>query len=101
MRDLLVDSDVYAGSTAGLMLAVKQFLRAVRGLTLLYGALNQFLLPAFFDWCEKKENVNGIPHKFWKLLAKAQTSFDKAHRVMSGYVKKSRRFAVATGSIFV
>ena len=77
LRDLLVDSDVYAGSTADLMLAGKQFHRAVRELTLLYEALNQLLLSAFFDWCEKKENSNGIPPKFWKSLAKAQTSFDK------------------------
>ena len=51
LRDLLVASDVYAGSTA------------VRGLTLLYEAFSQLLLSAFFDWCEKKENVNGIPPK--------------------------------------
>ena len=59
------------------MLAGKQFHCAVRGLTLLYEALSQFLLSDFFDWCEKKENINGIPPKFWKSLAKAQTSFDK------------------------
>ena len=44
LRDLLVDSDVYAGSTADLMLAGKQFHRAVRGLTLLCEALSQLLL---------------------------------------------------------
>ena len=55
LRDLLVDSDVNAGSIADLMLARKQFHRAVRGLILLYGALSQLLLSAFFDWCEKKE----------------------------------------------
>ena len=77
LRDLLVDSDVYAGSTSNLMLAGKQFHRALRGLTLLYEALSQLLLSDFFDWCEKKENVNGIPPKFWKSLAKAQTSIDK------------------------
>ena len=43
LRDLLVDSDVYAGSTADLMLAAKQFHRAVRGLTLLYEALSYLL----------------------------------------------------------
>ena len=35
LRDLLVDSNVYASSTTDLMLAGKQFHRAVRGLTLL------------------------------------------------------------------
>ena len=34
LRDLLVDSDVYAGSTADLMFARKQFHHAVRGLNL-------------------------------------------------------------------
>ena len=64
LRDLLVDSDVYAGSTADLMLAGKQFHLAVRGLTLLYEALSQLLLSAFFDWCDKKDNMNGIPPNF-------------------------------------
>ena len=77
LTDLLDASDVYAGSTADLMLARKQFHRAVRRLTLLYEALSQLLLSAFLDWCEKKENANGIPPKFWKSLAKAQTPFDK------------------------
>ena len=36
LKDLVVDSDVYAGSTDDLMLAGKQFHHAVRGLTLLY-----------------------------------------------------------------
>ena len=51
-------------STADLILAGKQFHRAVRGLTLLYEALSQLLLSAFFDWYKKKENVNGIPPDF-------------------------------------
>ena len=49
LRDLLVDSDVNAGSTTDLMLAGKQFHRAVRGLTLLYEALSQLLLSAFLS----------------------------------------------------
>ena len=88
LRDLLVDSDVYAGSTADLMLAGKQFHRAIRGMTLLYEALSQLLLSAFFDWCEKKENANGIPPKFWQSLAKAQTSFDKDQGSFLAMVKK-------------
>ena len=58
LRDLLVDSDVYAFSTADLMLAGRQFYRVLRGLTLFYEALSQLLLSDFFDWWEKKENVN-------------------------------------------
>ena len=51
LRDLLADSDVHAGSIADLMLAEKQFHCAIRGLTLLYEALSQLFLSAFFDWC--------------------------------------------------
>ena len=101
MRDILVDSDVYADSTADLMLAGKQFHRAVRGLTLLYEALIQLFLYTFFDWREKKENVNGIPPKFWKSLAKAQTSFAKDEGSCLAMTKKSKRSAVATRSVFV
>ena len=88
LRDLLVDSDVYAGSTADLMMAGKQFHRAVRGLTLLYEALSKLLVSAFFYWCGKKENVNGIAPKFWKSLTKAQTSFDKDQGSYLAMVKK-------------
>ena len=69
LRDLLVDSDIYAGSTADFMLAGKQFHHAVRGLTLLYEALGQLLLSAFFDWCGKKENVSGIPPQILEIVS--------------------------------
>ena len=72
LRDLLVDSDVYVGSTADLMLAGKQFHHAV----------------SFFDWCEK-ENVNGIAPKFWKSLTKTQTSFDKDQGSCLAMMKKA------------
>jgi hypothetical protein len=39
LRDLLVDSGVYAGNTAELMLVGKQFNRAVREFTLVFEAL--------------------------------------------------------------
>ena len=71
LRDLLVDSDVYAGSTADLMLAGKQFHHAIRGLTVVQ-AISQLMLSSFFDWCEKKENVNCITPKFWKSLTKVK-----------------------------
>ena len=85
LRDLLVDSDVYAGSTADLMLAGKQFHHAV----------------SFFDWCKKKENVNGSAPKFWKSLTKTQNSFDKDQGSCLAVVKKVEPFAAATHSIFV
>ena len=76
LRDLLVDSDVYTGSTADLMLAGKQFHRAVRGLTLLYEALSQLLLSAFLIDARRRKRKWYSP-KFWKSLANAQTAFDK------------------------
>jgi hypothetical protein len=39
LRDLMVDSGVYAGCTVDQMLSGKQFNRVVRGLTLVYEAL--------------------------------------------------------------
>lgn len=36
LRDMLVDSEVYAGCTVDQMLPSKQFNRAVRGLTIVY-----------------------------------------------------------------
>ena len=41
----------------------------------------------FFDSCEKKKHVNGITHKLWKTLAKAQTSFAKDHGSRLAVVK--------------
>ena len=66
----LVDSNVYAGSTADLMSAGKQFHCAIRGLILLYKALSQLLLSAFFDWCQKTESVNGIPPQILEIISK-------------------------------
>ena len=86
LRDLLVDFDVYAGLIADLTLAGKQFHPAVRGVT--FEAHSQLLLSTFFDWCEKKEHINGIPPKFGKSLAKAQTSFDKDQGPCLAMVKK-------------
>jgi len=40
LRDLLVDSGVYAGCTVDQMLSGKQFNRAIRGLTIAYEALS-------------------------------------------------------------
>jgi hypothetical protein len=40
LRDLLVDSGVYAGNTAELMLVGKEFKMAVRGFTLVFEALH-------------------------------------------------------------
>ncbi|CAG2257502.1 unnamed protein product [Mytilus edulis] len=46
LRDLLVDSVVYAGNTAELMLNGKEFNRAVRGFTLVFEALQVLFYPS-------------------------------------------------------
>ena len=50
LKDLLIDSNVNAESTVNLMLAGKQFHRAVRVITIVYECLTQLWLAAFFDW---------------------------------------------------
>ncbi len=50
LRDLLVDSDVYAVATVDQMLLGKQFNRAIHGLTLVYEALMQVQIQAFVKW---------------------------------------------------
>lgn len=50
LRDMLVDSTVYAGNTADHMLKGKQFHRAVRGLTICFEALFSLLLENFQAW---------------------------------------------------
>ena len=72
LKDLLVDSNVYAESTVNLMLAGKQFHRAVRGITVAYECLTQLWLAAFFDWyltelSGKRIEVE-IPETFWEQL---------------------------------
>jgi len=51
LRDLLVDSGVYAGNTVEQMLTGKQFNRAVRGFTLVFEALNTLYIAALMHWC--------------------------------------------------
>jgi hypothetical protein len=72
LSDLLVDSNVYAGATVNQMLDGKQFHRAVRGLTLVYEALNQLLISSFLKWCEEKDHLEKIPNSFWRALYDAQ-----------------------------
>lgn len=55
LRDMLVDSEVYAGKTVDSMLAGKQFYRAVRGLTLCYEVLVTLLLENFFAWIKQND----------------------------------------------
>jgi hypothetical protein len=51
LKDLLVDSSVYAAGTVDQMLNGKEFNRAVRALMLVYEAMSVSWLDAFFSWC--------------------------------------------------
>jgi hypothetical protein len=56
LRDLLVDSGVYTGNTAELMLVGKEFNRDVRGFTLVFDALQVLFIAAFIHWCRTSCN---------------------------------------------
>ena len=56
LRDLLVDSGVYAGNTAELVLVGKEFNRDVRGFTLVFEAIQVLFIAAFIHWCRTSCN---------------------------------------------
>ena len=68
LRDLLVDSGVYAGNTAELMLVGKEFNRAVRGFTLVFEALQVLFIATFIHWCRTFDYIDQIPSAFWNAL---------------------------------
>ncbi|CAC5420133.1 unnamed protein product [Mytilus coruscus] len=74
LRDLLVDSGVYAGNTAELMLNGKEFNRAVRGFTLVCEALEVLFISAFIHWCRTFDCFDQIPSAFWNMLLEFHTS---------------------------
>ncbi|CAG2211718.1 unnamed protein product [Mytilus edulis] len=74
LRDLLVDSGVYAGNTAELMLNGKEFNRAVRGFTLVFEALQVLFISSFIHWCRTCDYFDQIPSAFWNVLLEFHTS---------------------------
>jgi hypothetical protein len=68
LRDLLVDSGVYAGNTAELMLVGKEFNRDVGGFTLVFEALQVLFIAAFIHWCRTFDYIDQIPSAFWNAL---------------------------------
>ena len=78
LKDLLVDSDVYASYTAEQMLNGRQFHRAVRGLTMCYEALLNRLINSFADWCLQGEGA----HK--AILVKLESLVLEVHRSTNG-----------------
>jgi hypothetical protein len=67
LRDLLVDSDVYAGNTVEQMVVGKQFNMAVRGFTLVFYSLKIIHIAAFIHWCRTFDHFDEIPHVFLEL----------------------------------
>jgi len=65
LRDLLVDSGVYAGNTAELMLVGKEFSRAV---TLVFEVLQVLFIAAFIHWCRTFDYIDQIQSAFWNAL---------------------------------
>ncbi|CAG2244632.1 unnamed protein product [Mytilus edulis] len=78
LKDLLVDSGVYAGTTAEQMLSGKQFNRAVRGLTLVYEALMHVLLSQFFQCSDLEDRLADVPKHLWSRMKEANLQFESS-----------------------
>ena len=78
LRDILIDSDVYAYASVNQMLSGKQYKRAVRGLTFVYEAMMRYLMISFFKWCEQKAHTIYI--ELWNKLLDVQVPVGKKHR---------------------
>ncbi|CAC5392795.1 unnamed protein product [Mytilus coruscus] len=74
LRDLLVDSGVYAAATVDRMLSGKQFNRAVRGLTLIYETLKTLWICSFFVWIRQQKCLE-IPESIFAGLTENHESF--------------------------
>ena len=61
LKDLLVDSSVYAAGTVDQMLNGKEFNSAVRALMLAHDA--------FFSWCVENDLMKSFPERFWSCLS--------------------------------
>ncbi|CAG2207719.1 unnamed protein product [Mytilus edulis] len=79
LRDLLVDSGVYAAATVDQMLSGKQFNRAVRGLTLLYETLKTLWICSFFVWIRQQKCLE-IPESLFVGLTECHESFTSNDR---------------------
>ena len=75
LKDMLVDSSVYATGTVDHMLNGKQFNRAVRCLTLAYETLCALWLSAFFRWCKANKIFENIPEDVWTCFSKFALDF--------------------------
>ena len=69
LKDLLVDSSVYAAGTVDQMLNGKELNRAVRALMLAYEAMSVSWLDTFFSWCVENDLMKSFPERFWSCLS--------------------------------
>lgn len=114
LKDILVDSSVYAAGTVDQMMCGKQFNRAVRALILVYEALRSLWLSAFFQWCEDNGIVNPLPDsvrtdlynivfKFQKGQIDSKSVSETSVLVMtslSEHLEKFRKFGYTTSPTF-
>ena len=75
LKDLLVDSSVYAARTVDQMLNGKEINRNVRALTLAYEALSVSWLDAFFSWCVENDLMKSFPGRCWSCLSEVASNF--------------------------
>jgi hypothetical protein len=75
LKDLLIESSVYAAGTVEQMMTGKQFNRAVRALTLVYEALSSRLLSAFFEWCRENDILTALKDKLSPVWSQVIFSF--------------------------
>ena len=68
LKDLLIESSVYAAGSVEQMMTGKQFNRAVRALTLVYEALSSLWLSAFFEWCRENDILTALKDKLSPVL---------------------------------
>ena len=73
LRDLLVDSGVYAAGTAELFLQGKEYNRAVKAYIHVYEALSQVRLTEFLKYLEQKKQK--LPDELWEHLSATKDLF--------------------------
>jgi hypothetical protein len=75
LKDLLVDSSVYAAGTVDQILNGKEFNRATRAFVLAYEALSVSWLSAFFSWCNENDLIKSFPDNCWSDLSELAVTF--------------------------
>ena len=95
LRDLLVDSGVYAAGTVELFLQGKEYNRAVTAFIYAYEALSQVRFSEFLKWL--RQNKRRLPDELWEQLhttkelllvgSKAQSAITHLHNLVEEHVQ--------------